>query len=111
MSAAAELLTEPDVDHTDTGGIALLTVAHVFNDANQSVVPALVAFLVAHGGMSLASAASLVMAMNLSSSIVQPLFGWLSDKHSMPWVIPVALVVASGGTALIGLAPTLPERA
>ena len=95
-------------ERTDTGGIALLTTAHVFNDANQSVVPALVAFLVAHGGLSLAAAASLVLAMNLSSSVVQPLFGWLSDKHEMPWVIPAALVVASGATAAIGLAPTLP---
>lgn len=86
----------------------LLTIAHVFNDANQSVVPALLAFLVGHHGFSLASAATLVLAMNLSSSVVQPLFGWLSDKRPMPWVIPVALVVASTGTGLIGVAPNLP---
>lgn len=108
MTALAEPLETPDADRSDTGGIALLTVAHVFNDANQSVVPALLAFLVAHHGFSLASAATLVMAMNLSSSVVQPLFGWLSDKRAMPWVIPLALVVASTGTALIGVAPNMP---
>ncbi len=108
MTALAEPLEAPDADRTDRGGIGLLTVAHIFNDANQSVVPALVAFLVAHHGFSLASAATLVLAMNLSSSVVQPLFGWLSDKHPMPWVIPAALLVASSATALIGVAPTLP---
>jgi len=108
MTALAEPLETPDADRSDTGGIALLTVAHVFNDANQSVVPALLAFLVAHHGFSLASAATLVLAMNLSSSVVQPLFGWLSDKRPMPWVIPLALVVASTSTALIGVAPNLP---
>jgi len=108
MTALAEPLETPNADRSDTGGIALLTVAHVFNDANQSVVPALLAFLVAHHGFSLASAATLVMAMNLSSSVVQPLFGWLSDRRAMPWVIPLALVVASTSTALIGVAPNLP---
>jgi FSR family fosmidomycin resistance protein-like MFS transporter len=108
MTALAEPLETPDADRSDTGGIALLTTAHVFNDANQSVVPALLAFLVAHHGFSLASAATLVLAMNLSSSIVQPLFGWLSDKRAMPWVIPLALLVASTSTALIGVAPDLP---
>lgn len=108
MSVLAEAIEAPDTERADTAGIALLTTAHVLNDANQSVVPALVAFLVAHGGLSLAAAASLVLAMNLSSSIVQPLFGWLSDKHEMPWVVPAALVVASGGTAAIGWMPSLP---
>jgi FSR family fosmidomycin resistance protein-like MFS transporter len=108
MTALAESPNLPDVDRTDRGGIGILTAAHVLNDANQSVVPALLAFLVAHHGFSLASAATLVLAMNLSSSVVQPLFGWLSDRHAMPWVIPVALVVASTATALIGVAPSLP---
>jgi FSR family fosmidomycin resistance protein-like MFS transporter len=108
MTALAEPLDLPDADRTDRGGIGILAVAHVLNDANQSVVPALLAFLVAHHGFTLASAATLVLAMNLSSSVVQPLFGWLSDKRPMPWVIPVALVVASTATALIGVAPSLP---
>ncbi len=92
----------------DRPGIALLTVAHVVNDANQSALPALIPWLVGHRGITLAAAATLVLAMNLSSSIVQPLFGHLSDRRSLAWVIPVSLVLATFGTAMIGFAPTFP---
>jgi FSR family fosmidomycin resistance protein-like MFS transporter len=46
--------------------------------------------------------------MNLSSSVVQPLFGHLSDRRSLAWVIPVALVLACAGTAVIGFSPSMP---
>ena len=55
--------------------------------------------------MSLAAAGTLTLAMNLSSSIVQPLFGHWSDKRSLAWVIPASLVFAGVGTACIGIAP------
>ncbi len=92
----------------DRAGLRLLTLAHVVNDMNQGVLPAMIPWLVLHSHLSLAAAATLVLAANLLGSVVQPLFGYLSDKHSTAWVIPVAIVVATAGTATIGLAPTLP---
>ena len=105
MSAFDEALEKPQADHADRHGIALLTVAHVANDANQSAIPSLLPFLIGHHGLSYAAAASLVLAMNLSSSIVQPLFGHWSDKRPMAWVIPASLLLAGAGAASIGLAP------
>lgn len=95
-------------EDSDARGIRLLSLAHIFNDANQSALPAIIPWLVMHRGLSLATAATLVLAMNLSSSVVQPLFGYISDKRSAAWTIPVSMVLASLGTAFIGLAPTLP---
>lgn len=92
----------------DRSGITLLSLAHVANDANQSVLPALIPWLIAHRGLTLTSAAMLVLAMNLSSSVVQPLFGHISDRKSLAWVIPIALVLATFGTATIGFAPSMP---
>lgn len=92
----------------DRAGLNLLTVAHLMNDVNQSVIPTMIPWLVMHRGLNLAVSATLVLAMNLLSSVVQPLFGYLSDKRSLAWVIPVAIVVATGGTAIIGLAPSFP---
>ncbi len=90
---------------TDRGGLRLLVLAHIVNDLNQSAIPAIIPFLVLQRHMSLAAAGTLTLAMNLSSSIVQPLFGHWSDKRSLAWVIPVALVFAGVGTACIGIAP------
>lgn len=89
-------------------GISLLSIAHVVNDANQSALPALIPWLISHRGLSLTAAATLVLAMNLSSSVVQPLFGWLSDRKSLAWVIPISLFMATLGTAVIGFAPSMP---
>ena len=92
----------------DRRGISLVSISHIVNDANQSAVPAMLPWLIDHRGLNLATAATLVLAMNLSSSVVQPLFGHWSDRRSMPWIIPAALVLACCGTAAIGLAPSLP---
>jgi FSR family fosmidomycin resistance protein-like MFS transporter len=68
----------------------------------------MIPWLITHRGLSLTLAATLTLAANLFGSIVQPLFGYISDKRSTTWVIPAAILLATGGTALIGLAPTLP---
>lgn len=91
----------------DKRGITLLSLAHVFNDANQSALPAIIPWLIAHRGLSLTASATLVLAMNLSSSVVQPLFGHLSDRRSLAPVIPAALFLATLGTAVIGFAPSM----
>src|SRR5215472_6709278 len=92
----------------DRGGITLLSVAHVANDANQSVLPALIPWLIAHRGLSLTAAATLVLAMNLSSSVIQPLFGHISDRRSLVWVIPIGVLLATAGMSAIGFAPSMP---
>ncbi len=108
MAVASRTAAAPLAQEADKRGIMLLTIAHIMNDANQSALPAIIPWLVSHRGLTLATAATLVLAMNLSSSVVQPLFGHLSDRRSFAWVIPTAVLVATVGTALIGLAPSLP---
>ncbi len=87
----------------DRRGLSMLCAAHIINDLNQSAIPAILPFLVARDHLSLASAAALILAMNLSSSVVQPLFGYWSDRRSLAWVIPVSIVVACAGTSALGL--------
>jgi len=93
---------------TDRAGLRLLTLAHAFTDLNQGVLPVMIPFLVAQRHLSLTVAATLVLAANLLGSVVQLGFGHLSDKRPIAWVIPAGVIVAATGTALVGLAPTLP---
>lgn len=109
MTASAPSLAQtPVMPSTDRAGLRLLTVAHVFTDLNQGVLPVMIPFLVAQRHLTLAVAATLVLASNLLGSVVQLAFGHLSDTYPTAWVIPVAVMVAATGTALVGLAPTLP---
>jgi FSR family fosmidomycin resistance protein-like MFS transporter len=106
--AAVATAAAGGLPEADRRGIGLLSIAHVFNDTNQSALPAIIPWLVGHHGLTLASAATLVLAMNLSSSVVQPLFGHLSDRRSLAWVIPLALLLAASGTAIIGFSTSMP---
>jgi FSR family fosmidomycin resistance protein-like MFS transporter len=86
--------------------ISLLAAAHLFDDVNQGVIPALLPFFIAERGFTIAAAAGLVFASNAASSVLQPLFGILADRRSLPWLVPCGLLLAGLGVALAGLAPT-----
>jgi len=93
-------------DPVDYKAIALLSGAHLSDDINQGVVPAMLPFFITAHHLTYAAAAGLVLAQTLSSSIVQPAFGMLADRRSMPWLIPLGLSLAGIGVALTGIAPT-----
>ena len=86
--------------------ITLLAAAHLFDDVNQGVIPALIPFFIAERGFTIAAAAGLVFASNVASSVLQPLFGLLADRRSVPGLVPGGLLLAGVGVALAGLAPT-----
>ncbi len=104
MSSPANIWPEsPGAKPTDYKSIALLSAAHLFDDINQGVVPAMLPFFIAAGHLSYAAAAGLVLAQTLFSSVVQPLFGLLADRRPSAWLIPVGLSFAGIGVALTGL--------
>ena len=84
-------------------GIALISSAHVVNDAYQGVVPALLPFLVAERHYSYAAVSGLTLAATLLSSIAQPLFGWWTDRRPRRWMIPAGILTAATGVASVGL--------
>ena len=92
----------------DRRAMAALSAGHLFTDVNQGAVAALVPFLIAERGLSLAAAGSLVLAATLSSSVVQPLFGYFSDRGPLPALMPLGVVLGGLGIALVGIAPSYP---
>jgi len=88
--------------------MAALSAGHLFTDVSQGAVAALVPFLVAERGLSLAAAGSLVLAATVSSSIVQPLFGYFSDRKPLPALMPLGVMFGGLGISLVGVAPNYP---
>ena len=84
-------------------GIALISSAHVVDDAYQGVVPALLPFLVAERHYSYAAVSGLTLAATLLSSVAQPLFGWWTDRRPRRWLIPAGILTAATGVASVGL--------
>ncbi|HUZ30140.1 MAG TPA: MFS transporter [Solirubrobacteraceae bacterium] len=88
----------------DRRAMATLSAGHLFTDVAQGSVPALLPFLIAKDHLSYASASALVLAATISSSVIQPLFGHLSDRRSLPWLMPLGPALGGLGVALIGIA-------
>jgi FSR family fosmidomycin resistance protein-like MFS transporter len=85
--------------------IALLALGHFVIDVNQGALPAVLPFLKQAHALSYAQVALIVLAANLTSSIIQPLFGYLSDQIARRWLLPTSVFVSGAGIALLGLAP------
>lgn len=83
--------------------ITILAAGHACVDVYQGAVPALVPFLVADRGYGYVAASGVVLAATLLSSVVQPVFGALTDRWRMPWLIPVSMTTAGLGVALSGV--------
>jgi FSR family fosmidomycin resistance protein-like MFS transporter len=90
----------------DRRAMATLSAGHLFTDVAQGSVPALLPFLIARHHLSYASASALVLAATISSSVIQPLFGHISDRRSVPWLMPLGPALGGLGIALAGLAPS-----
>jgi FSR family fosmidomycin resistance protein-like MFS transporter len=86
--------------------MAILSAGHLFTDIAQGSIPALLPFLISKDHLSYAAASALVLAATISSSLIQPLFGHVSDRLSLPWLMPLGPALGGLGVALAGLAPT-----
>jgi FSR family fosmidomycin resistance protein-like MFS transporter len=90
----------------DRRAMATLSAGHLFTDVAQGSVPALLPFLITHDHLSYAAASALLLAATISSSVIQPLFGHVSDRLSLPWLMPLGPALGGLGIALAGLAPS-----
>jgi FSR family fosmidomycin resistance protein-like MFS transporter len=88
--------------------IGLLALGHFVIDANQGALPAILPFLKAAHGLSYAQAGAIVLIGNLTSSVIQPAFGYLADRSARRWLLPASLCFAGLGLGLLGLAPSYP---
>ncbi|WP_075730876.1 MFS transporter [Streptomyces acidiscabies] len=88
--------------------IVLLSVGHACVDIYQGAVAALVPFFIAERSYTYAVASGIVLAASLLSSVAQPVFGVLTDRRSMPWLLPVSTLLGGLGIALSGLTGSYP---
>ncbi len=78
--------------------------AHFTADLNSGAVAALLPLATVLFSLSYTEAAGVILVSNVTSSVIQPLFGIWADRRPMPWLLPFALGLASLGTAAYVLA-------
>jgi MFS transporter, FSR family, fosmidomycin resistance protein len=90
----------------DRLALGLLSAGHFGVDLSQGAVPAMLPFFVRERHLSYAAAAGLVLAQTISSSVLQPFFGELTDRRPASWLMPAGVAVAGAGLMAAALLPT-----
>ena len=83
--------------------ILILSLSHLSIDVTGSALPAMMPFLRNTLHLSYTAVGAVIMVSNMTSSIIQPLFGYLSDKMEMKWLLPVSVILTYLGFSLLGL--------
>jgi FSR family fosmidomycin resistance protein-like MFS transporter len=86
--------------------ILILSLSHLFIDLTGSALPAMMPFLKNALELSYTGVGAVIMVSNMASSIIQPFFGYLSDKMEMKWLLPVSIILTCVGFSFLGLAPS-----
>jgi MFS transporter, FSR family, fosmidomycin resistance protein len=80
--------------------LALLSYGHLATDLAQGAIPALLPLFKARYHLSYLGVGIIVLMANLSSSVIQPAFGLLSDRAGMKWLLPVGALLSVVGIIL-----------
>lgn len=79
-----------------------VSLAHLFNDAMQTVIPAGFPLFQQQMNLSFSQIGWVAFVLNVTASILQPLIGYYTDKRPMPSLLPAGMAFSLIG--MIGLA-------
>src|SRR5439155_500154 len=77
-------------------------------DLGQGAPPALLVYLKPKLGLSYTEAAGVILAATLSSSVIQPAFGFWSDRRGARWLLSAGVALGGVGIALAAISSTYP---
>ena len=95
-----------EVAKPDMRLLGLLALGHMVIDINQGSLAVILPFLKDSLRLTYAATGAIVLMANITSSIIQPLFGFLADKTARRWLLPLSVFLSSLGLAFTGLAPS-----
>ncbi len=85
--------------------LLILSLGHLVVDIYQGALPAILPFLKEKLDLTYAMTGMILMAANFTSSILQPVFGYVSDRRAMAYLLPLGLVAAGVGFSLLPFSP------
>lgn len=83
--------------------LVILSLGHLVTDIYQGALPATLPFLKDKLGLTYTMTGVILMVANFTSSILQPLFGFYSDKKDKAALLPIGLLAAGIGYSLLAL--------
>jgi len=83
--------------------LVILSLGHLVTDIYQGALPATLPFLKEELSLSYTMTGVILMASSFTSSVLQPLFGFYSDKKEKAALLPIGLMCAGIGYSLLSI--------
>ncbi|TCZ75781.1 MFS transporter [Paenibacillus albiflavus] len=97
--------SSPNPNATTYRILFAISLAHLCNDTLQSVVPAIFPVIKESMNLSFTQIGWIYFTIQLTSSIMQPVFGLYSDRKPTPMLLPIGMLLSLIGMLLLSLAP------
>ena len=89
------------------GKVFSLSLAHLFNDWYMNYIQTLLPFMVA-AGLGVSKGAFLISAFTITSSLLQPVSGYLVDQKNQRWMVYVGTLWMAALLSLVGVLKSYP---
>lgn len=86
--------------------ILLMFLGHIWVDTSQGILPVVLPKLKEIFALSYLEVGLAVTVLNLTSSVIQPLFGYISDRFRTGWFVPAGILWTAFSMGLLGWAPS-----
>ncbi|WP_249869491.1 MFS transporter [Oceanobacillus saliphilus] len=83
----------------------IIGTCHLLNDSLQAVIPAMFPILEQSLGLSFTQLGLIAFTLNIVSSVMQPVVGMYTDKHPIPYALPIGLTSSMFGMLGLAMAP------
>jgi MFS transporter, FSR family, fosmidomycin resistance protein len=81
-----------------------ISFVHLLNDSMQSVIPAIFPILEKSMNLSFTQLGWIAFTLNVTSSIMQPIVGWYTDKTTSPYLLPFGMFLSLLGMSGLAFA-------
>src|SRR5690625_4313930 len=98
-------ITQTNNQQTQFTILFIIGLCHLLNDSLQAVIPAMFPILENSLGLNFTQLGLIAFTLNMTASIMQPMIGFYTDKHPMPFALPIGLMSSTLGMLGLALAP------
>lgn len=88
--------------------LLMVSMGHLLNDMFQAVIPAIYPMIKESLGLSFMQIGAITLVNQITSSLLQPMVGYLSDKHPRPYELAIGMCFTLTGLLLLSVANSFP---
>ena len=107
--AAASSFAPADTGRTVFAVLFAISFSHLLNDTIQALLPSIYPMLKDDYRLTFTQLGFITFTFQVTASLLQPVVGFLTDKRSMPWSLPVGMGLTLTGLVALAYAGDFPH--